>query len=411
MNGTAVTAVLLKAISRLKGLLYPNEADFGSDEFIENRNRINVTRAKWTSFAFVCMEVAVLAVSLSFKKERMIRPPGSYYLTLYFVLLLAMLAFSLLFRRLEKSVQAHKTVIGVVGVVFSTFILCWCAGISVLDQMSSGQISVYIFAVLAIAVTPYFKPGVLLLMYLPVHTVFLVLLAEVSAPTRPPFANCVNSTAFLMVAWMISTMRYQRLAEEFKNRKLIEQKNSELVRVNLELQKANKKLRTLSRVDGLTGIFNRAMFDIAIRSEWDRCKRHLMPMTLLMIDVDFFKGYNDHYGHRAGDECIRKVAKVIASCARRDTDIVARYGGDEFAVILPYTEQEKAQLLAERIREGIGAREISYEFSGVSRFVTVSIGLFTGVPADDLSAGKFIEHADQALYDAKKHHDRIAAYH
>ncbi len=97
----------------------------------------------------------------------------------------------------------------------------------------------------------------------------------------------------------------------FGNQKLIERKNEELSRLNLELKEANEKLFVLSHVDGLTGIANRSAFDEAIRSEWDRCMRLSLPLTLFMVDIDFFKGYNDHYGHQAGDECLRRIADVI----------------------------------------------------------------------------------------------------
>ena len=122
-------------------------------------------------------------------------------------------------------------------------------------------------------------------------------------------------------------MRYNRHVIAFKDHKLVEEKSIELERLNLELQEANKKLEELTRIDGMTGIYNRIMFDRTIRAEWDRCRRHGMPLTLMMVDVDFFKSFNDNSGHQAGDICIRRIAEALSDCAKRASDSVARYGG------------------------------------------------------------------------------------
>src|SRR5690606_14676685 len=138
----------------------------------------------------------------------------------------------------------------------------------------------------------------------------------------------------------ISRIRYTNYVEDFEYKKIIKEKSDELERVNRELAEANRKLEKLSQTDSLTGIFNRSVLDRTIKAEWDRCKRHGIPLSMIMVDIDFFKEYNDNYGHLAGDNCIRRVARLLKTCLKRSSDIVARYGGDEFAVILPHMNKD-----------------------------------------------------------------------
>jgi PleD family two-component response regulator len=171
------------------------------------------------------------------------------------------------------------------------------------------------------------------------------------------FGNIVNSTTFILLAWVIAFIRYKSLVEDHKNKIEIQKKSKELERINKELAVANEKasqanrvLEKISRTDSLTGIFNRSVYDNTIYIQWDRCRCDSMPISLIMIDIDYFKAFNDTYGHQAGDECLVKIAGVLSACARRSSDIVARYGGEEFAVILPNTEKHNACQVAENIR-------------------------------------------------------------
>jgi len=175
----------------------------------------------------------------------------------------------------------------------------------------------------------------------------------------------------------------------------------ELSRINKELEEANIKLEILSQIDGLTGIFNRMMFENKIKGEWNRCKRHNIPLSMMMIDIDFFKPFNDHYGHRAGDRCVQQIAIALVSEAKRSADFVARYGGEEFAVILPHSEKTGALILAEQMRKSVEELAIPHGHSSISEILTISIGFYTVIPADETDIEEFIENADKALYRAK----------
>ena len=174
------------------------------------------------------------------------------------------------------------------------------------------------------------------------------------------------------------------------------------VKNHLELKRHRDLLSDLSSVDGLTGIANRRRFNQTLKEEWRRCSRSLSTLSLLMIDIDSFKDFNDHYGHVAGDECIKKIATTLASSTRRVGDLVARYGGEEFGVILPETSRAGAENVAERIRANIAALNIVHAFSACSDRVTVSIGVGSMIPRADSDPEALTLAADSMLYRAKQ---------
>ncbi|MEM9056119.1 MAG: GGDEF domain-containing protein [Pseudomonadota bacterium] len=170
------------------------------------------------------------------------------------------------------------------------------------------------------------------------------------------------------------------------------------------------QLRTLSATDGLTGLGNRRSFDEHLASEWRRAERSLESLSLLLIDVDHFKAYNDHYGHQRGDRTLVEVARVLTRTTRREGDWAARYGGEEFAVILANTDFESAKARAEFVREAVAALAIEHGASPTATVVTLSVGVASIVPTKALEPETLIKVADAALYDAKRQgRNRIAA--
>jgi diguanylate cyclase (GGDEF)-like protein len=162
-------------------------------------------------------------------------------------------------------------------------------------------------------------------------------------------------------------------------------------------------LRSQTFSDGLTGIANRRHFDVAIEKEQRRAKRGGQPLSLLMIDIDHFKAYNDHYGHQKGDQCLIQVAAALASMLKRPCDLMARYGGEEFAMILPDTDVEQAMLVGEQLRKRALELALPHERNlGELRQVTVSIGITTQAPDLPVEIDTLINAADRALYRAKR---------
>lgn len=188
------------------------------------------------------------------------------------------------------------------------------------------------------------------------------------------------------------------LQEEISLRKLAEKK---LISEKERAESMAEDMFQLSTTDGLTGIENRRMFDGAIRSEWSRAKRYKKPISLILCDIDFFKRFNDHYGHQAGDKCLQNIATVLKEHARRGGDIAARYGGEEFAVIMPDTDEVNAEQLATQMHDAISKLKIPHEASKICDIVTVSFGVASVVPERGQLPDKLIKYADIALYKAK----------
>ena len=176
----------------------------------------------------------------------------------------------------------------------------------------------------------------------------------------------------------------------------------QLTKTETALQAANRELEHLANLDGLTQIANRRSFDRAMDREWKRLRRETGVLSLIICDVDDFKAFNDTYGHQAGDNCLRRIARKLNSGIKRPADLAARYGGEEFAVILPNTSAEGAFYQAESFRSAIEALSIPHTGSSTGDIVTVSFGAATFVPGDDAAPEDLIEKADAALYTAKE---------
>lgn len=188
--------------------------------------------------------------------------------------------------------------------------------------------------------------------------------------------------------------------KELKNAKQelelqVEQRTRQLVELNMELQQ-------LSSLDGLTGINNRRYFDQFLEKEWQRSICQGTPISLIILDLDFFKNYNDYYGHQAGDYCLKQVASAFKSTLKRSNSLAARYGGEEFVAVLPDTNKEDASVIAGDICRIIESLEIRHEKSSISKYVTVSIGVASMIPNKDISPSQIITIADHALYNAKR---------
>ncbi|MEM6611200.1 MAG: diguanylate cyclase [Cyanobacteria bacterium P01_C01_bin.72] len=176
---------------------------------------------------------------------------------------------------------------------------------------------------------------------------------------------------------------------------------SDRKQIETTLKKANLRLTYQANIDSLTQIANRRRFDEYITQEWSRCAREREYLSLLLCDVDYFKAYNDTYGHQAGDSCLYEVAKAIERAVKRPADVAFRYGGEEFAVILPHTEGQGAIRVAEEIHEQIQEQKIVHASSQVSEYVTLSVGISSIIPDTRTSPHNLISAADSALYDAK----------
>ena len=209
----------------------------------------------------------------------------------------------------------------------------------------------------------------------------------------------LNSELELRVAARTASLKRlnKKLETEVKIRRLAE----------ASLAQANSDLKRLATVDSLTGVANRRHFDEYLAQEWKRLAREHSPLSLILCDVDYFKAYNDTYGHQAGDQCLQAVAEAIRGTLKRPADLVARYGGEEMVVVLPNTDRQGAIHVAEAIRAALRALQIPHRGSTVSEYVTLSCGVATAVPMPHSAPQALIAQADHHLYQAKQGRDRV----
>jgi len=183
---------------------------------------------------------------------------------------------------------------------------------------------------------------------------------------------------------------------------LVVQQFASMEEINANLARVNDELQKISSLDGLTGVANRRFHDEMFSKEWRRCRRNRQSLSLVMIDIDFFKLYNDCYGHPAGDSCLKKVSETLNRIIHRPTDLLSRYGGEEFVYTLSECDTKVAYAIAEKARITIEELQIPHQDSPVSKYVTISLGIASIIPEQSLEPTSLSENADNALYQAKK---------
>ena len=201
--------------------------------------------------------------------------------------------------------------------------------------------------------------------------------------------------------WAVLRQRVRRTLKAHQDHRQLQEALEKERMLHQELRLANKELRRLATLDGLTEIANRRIFDERLENEWKRLRREQAELSLILMDIDCFKAYNDTYGHLSGDQCLYEVAQIMQRLARRPADLAARYGGEEFALILPNTHQQGAISLAERMRQNLKEKALAHTASTVRPWVTVSIGIATMIPTYE-KPSMIIDRADKALYCAKE---------
>ncbi len=176
---------------------------------------------------------------------------------------------------------------------------------------------------------------------------------------------------------------------------------SERKQTEQQLLQLQQQLEELSYLDGLTGVANRRMFDNRLQVEWSNAQRTSQPLSLILLDIDYFKEYNDHYGHIQGDDCLKNVALALSGAVVRPRDLMARYGGEEFVLLLPETDAQAAAQVAERCRQLIHEQQIQHAHSQVAPLLTLSLGVGTLIPGPFDQPQALLEQVDRLLYKAK----------
>lgn len=410
----------LKALKEFLSVPEYDRNEFGTfhkpgelfNDFTISVNRINIKRIKLIIKTLILLNTVITAFTFLFKGRDFLLKPDIYYLTLCFLLVTFLIPILFLFIELDKNSFKKNTVVNVSVITFTGFILCLSMFVSLLDQFGSAQINVYTAAILLAAVIIYFKPMTLLFIYISNHLIFIILIPFFQSSADILFENIVFSTVILILSWVVCYIRYVKLTDDFIKTIKLQRQNDELARINRDLVR-------ISHTDCLTGAYNRHGFNIILNEEWDRCKKHSIPLTLIMVDIDSLKKINDNYGHQAGDHCIVQVSNTLSSCIGRNlgscqsSGTVARFGGDEFIILLTDIDKEHISEFAEQIRKEVERLELKEFLQAINiysesmKHITVSLGICTVIPTENSAIEKIIYNADTAMYAAKKHRNRI----
>ena len=311
------------------------------------------------------------------------------YIYLYFVTVIYIILFTGALYFMEKRLKESRiTLFRMIIMTGLMILLFFGMGMKLISDGTFFQPSIYILMLLAVSVVPFFNSWEIFSVVLP-SQLFLTIYAVISRPSesRELLKLLLDTWGFVIIALIISSLFYLDRIRYFKQ--------------DLQLKKQNDLLKMRSEVDALTSVFNRRKLDSTMEMEWKRSSRTGKPFAFLLIDLDHFKNYNDTYGHTEGDICLRKTAIIMQKNLRRASDEIFRYGGEEFGVILPFTDVKSAQLVAERLRSKVEEAAITHEGTepGV---LTVSIGITSAVGDKDIQYQEMYIEADKALYAAKR---------
>lgn len=362
-------------------------------EFRNENAKINITRIKSILLVLITMSTLV-GIYLSFYKMRYYTLPTPNAITMHVVMVVFCCIFWVVTSFITKDENCVIRYASWINIVFIIYIIAWSMLFSLNSQITNGQITVYILGIIFLSILLYTEPYILAICYFLMNCVFTIILPYFHTKGSLLVSHRINSFCLITVAWFIEVLLYKNRLHDHIQRKIIEEQNKELANLNSVLER-------LSSIDELTGIYNRGFFNRMISVNWSHSVREHIVLSGAMIDIDFFKSYNDHYGHLAGDECLKNVVNAVSSIIRRPMDLIARFGGEEFIVLLPNTDTNGAYHLCESMRKAVEELSIP-NLNSTFGYVTISIGVCTVHPEYDCNYLDFLDNVDKALYQAKK---------
>ncbi|MBT2291238.1 GGDEF domain-containing protein [Paenibacillus albidus] len=335
----------------------------------------------------------------------------SFYLIMYMFMILINIGFLWVAAKFEKDKKRKKVNFLAYERAFQLYsmvFMLWGSIVTLADQRLYGQLMAFVVNMISISVIFYFTNRQMVILY-GVSTLLLFAgLPFVQPSSEVLVGHYINLIVFLFFSWVASRILYVTYCSNSHSRIQLKQSNQRLEeeitenkRVHVELERANQELQRLSLVDVLTGIPNRRAFEQEVQ-QWLKLHGPIGGLvSLMMIDIDYFKLFNDNYGHAAGDEVITMIAQVIHEAADTPSNIAARLGGEEFVLAAFGTGEKQAGELAENIRQHVSEMKIRHEYSAIHPYVTVSLGTATGRISNAADFSKLMLLADQALYAVK----------
>jgi diguanylate cyclase (GGDEF)-like protein len=321
-----------------------------------------------------------------------------YFVAARLVMIAGAVAFLIPAGRIRKSVDV-KPWHQYLKTGFAVFILAGAAVLAGLSQSIHLGLITYLLVVFIIGAFLRLNLPKCLIVLMSGWVTLVVMIWIFMADQYIFLASLANGSLATVLALYLSRLTYANRVRHWLDGRIIERHEKELTRINDRLSEANQMLTRLSYLDALTGIPNRRYFDEFFQREWRRAARDKKSLAVIMADIDHFKQYNDSYGHQEGDQCLIQVSQALSRAVLRPGDLVARFGGEEFAAVLPGTNMDDAHLIAERMRAAVAARGLPHPSSPS---VTVSLGVSALVPKAGVEPETLIERADQALYQAKE---------
>jgi diguanylate cyclase (GGDEF)-like protein len=366
------------------------ELDQHSSPTLELNNQTDITRSLFASNVKRIRALAWLTTAISlatFVVLSLLMPKinamaaqngiGMQIQALRIALFVSALSYLALSRRASR--QGPSRTQQTYGYVFLLLLLCGLALHSGIFQALKPLITPYLIGVFAVASFTFLPRHAAVAIFSAAWTAALVSQFHYQPDPAIMTANLIHITVMTLVALVVS-----RVTFNFKVNEIL----------------AQRRIEHLSHTDQLTGLATRRLMDRVLAEEWNRCKREHKPLGLIMADVDFFKSFNDTYGHQAGDECLRKVGEVFRNSARRSGDLAARYGGEEFLMILPNTDMAGVVNVGNKIRSSVEELDIPNK-TGLNKTLTLSLGTACFTPSDEGSIQALLKAADDALYTAK----------
>jgi diguanylate cyclase (GGDEF)-like protein len=360
--------------------------------FEYKRVHVNTYMGAVTSLGLLIVLPLIMMYLVVELGAEVLKYPNSFY----FYLIIAMYFFFVMSYIVFKNVNSLKlSVYSVYEFIFSLFLLCSVSTLGFMPILINNQIMIFMAVIIIAGALPLLSFSTMLWLFGLTNLFYLANLILFKTELITILENMTLVFSFCIISLIISKMRYSNFYREYLNTKIIEEKNK-------ELSKLNEELALSCEIDPLTGIYNRRKFDRYAKSVWEECKGTQQFLSALMLDIDFFKGYNDYYGHIVGDDCLVRIARQIVVSLEGEKNCLFRFGGEEFVVLLKIVTNAQAFVLAEKIRTAIEDLKIENKYSGDHNLVTVSIGVSTVIPDDDSEFINFIDEADKALYVAKR---------
>jgi len=357
--------------------------------FIFANLKDNISRLKLAGFAFLLIEVTMF-VWLSLKGIiNPDEPADSTLLYLYAGIIMFISFYLLVLIYVGKKARIRNmTTMRMFIMAGLMIVLIWGVFLVLFEHTGGFLPSAYILIMMSIGIIPYLSFWEISITMIPSQLLITIyILADHSFAETLSEGILFDSWSFCIFAIIISSLFYSMRISGFKK--------------DIALMEQNDLLKQHSEVDALTGIFNRRKLDEELENEWQRSSRSQKPLSFLLIDLDHFKSFNDTYGHVEGDLCLKKAAAIMNETLKRSTDVVFRYGGEEFAAILPFTSLDAACLVAEKLRKNIENAGIVHKHTAMG-YLTVSVGVASAVGDHSASPEKLCLEADKALYAAKK---------